>query len=98
MLGSPHPSMTPLSTKKHDALHRMLPHIPSIHHSFYEALPRQNASESDRNLSNHQIGRERRNRPGAAREKRIREDDAFLANFDQFLCVEVPKELENAQD
>ena len=76
----------------------MLPHIPSIHHSFYEDLPRKNASESDRSQINRLNGSEGQNRYVAAREKRIREDDAFLANFDKFLPIEVQKELENAED
>ena len=94
-LSCPNPTGIPLTAKKHDALRKMLPHIPPQYHPFYAALPRDNncASES-------QSGDRRQSGTSfqGARKQRMVEDDLFLARFDQFLPSESRVELENAQD
>ena len=89
LLHSPHTAMIPLSAKKLDALMRLLPHIPEVHHSFYDTLPRQSGPSID------EIERATARRPDSARKQRILEDDEFLAKFDRFLPIEAQKELEN---
>ena len=82
MLSTPHPSTIPLSAKKHDALQRMMPHIPPEHRSFFEALPWDNdhAAESESCSQDTESSRILE-----ARKQRMLEDDRFLAEFDPFL-------------
>ena len=99
MLESPYSAPIPLSAKKHEALLRLLPHIPAIHHRFYESLPRVRGPD-DESESTDEIQRRCQliENVCADHTARMAQDDAFLAKFDKFLPQEVQEKLKNGEN
>ena len=71
----------------------MLPHIPFEHRSYYDNLLRNSSSDAGSAAFIAESPCEEQELPASARRKRMWEDDAFLAQIDQYLRHAQPSSL-----